>query len=432
MSASRNVWTPTVSFGLLFFCLGALAFALSALALAPPAHAADLTVTSNADSGAGTLRRAAAKANANGQPDTIAFELPRGRRTITLTSGRIPFTEARRTTVDGGGVVAVSGNDASRVFDVAAGASLTVRGLTVRDGSAPGGPGAPFADRSGGGIRNLGTLAVVGSSVKNSLAEQQGGGIYNGQGGTLLVTNSTLSGNEARLGGGVSVDSGDATIQRSTVSGNSASSGGGGIASNTDLQQDTTIVTNSTVSGNSAAEEGGGVYVSNGLTIVENATVADNTAPAGQGAGILSSGNDRTSVEISSSIVAANDSTDVDVPAGTTSTFAFVSGGYNLVGDGTATGDFASPGDATGVGDPRLRPLADNGGPTRTHALRPTSPAVDRVATDSCPPPEKDQRGVKRPQDGDGTGPARCDSGSFERAAGAPPRTLPDRPDDSE
>lgn len=410
LSASRNVWTLTVSFGLLLSCLGALAFA-------PPARAAELTVTSNADSGAGTLRRAAAEANANGQPDIIAFDLPRGRRTITLTSGQISFTEARRTTVDGGGSVTVSGNNALRVFNVAPGASLAVRNLAVRDGSASGGPGSPVSKRRGGGIRNLGTLAVSRSSVQNSFAAQQGGGVYNGPGGILNATASTFSGNEAPFGGGVSINGGDATIDRSTLSNNTASSSGGGIASSTDLQEDTTVVSNSTVSGNSAAEEGGGVYVSDGLLIVENATVADNSAPAGRGAGILSSGNDRTSVEVSSSIVAANDSTDVDVLAATPSTFAYVSGGYNLVGDGSATGNFTSPGDATGVGNPGLRPLADNGGPTRTHALRQTSPAVDRVAAASCPPPAEDQRGVERPQNGDNRSAALCDSGSFELEA---------------
>ena len=59
--------------------------------------------------------------------------------------------------------------------------------------------------------------------------------------------------------------------------------------------------------------------------------------------------------------------------------------------------------------NPQLGPLADNGGPTQTHALLPGSPAIDGVAFDApndCP--AADQRGVPRPQG------AACDMGAVE------------------
>ena len=59
------------------------------------------------------------------------------------------------------------------------------------------------------------------------------------------------------------------------------------------------------------------------------------------------------------------------------------------------------------VGDALIEPLADNGGPTSTHALQPTSPAIDAADGAACP--ATDQRGVARPQ---GAG---CDVGAFER-----------------
>ncbi|HKF96412.1 MAG TPA: choice-of-anchor Q domain-containing protein, partial [Gammaproteobacteria bacterium] len=59
--------------------------------------------------------------------------------------------------------------------------------------------------------------------------------------------------------------------------------------------------------------------------------------------------------------------------------------------------------------------LANNGGPTRTHALVAGSPAIDMVTDGTCPPPLRDQRGVRRPQDGNHDGAAICDTGSFER-----------------
>ena len=89
---------------------------IAMLAMASPAQAANIVVTSNADSGAGTLRAAVATANGNSQDDTITFNLPTGSRTITLAS-QIEFTEATKTTIDGGtSGVTVSGGNATRVF----------------------------------------------------------------------------------------------------------------------------------------------------------------------------------------------------------------------------------------------------------------------------------------------------------------------------
>lgn len=397
-----------LGFALLLACIFSLAYASQSGA------ATLTTVTSNADSGTGTLREAVVTADSNGEPDTITFDLLEGQRTITLTSGQISFTEAQETTVDGGGVVTVSGNDSSRVFDVGADASLTVRGLTVRDGSAP--VGGDDFERSGGGIRNSGTLTIVGSNLTGNSADRDGGGIFD-RGGVLSVVGTTVSDNTAPedYGGGIYMSNGTMTIDRSTVSGNS-SAFGGGILSNTDLEGERTTITNSTISGNTASddEEGGsGIFNVDGLTVIEHSTITGNTAPDGVGSGVASFSDDFTRTEVLSTIISGNDNTDVDFVYDPTVN-SFVSDGYNVIGDGNATGAFDQPGDVTGVSDPGLGPLADNGGPTFTHALLPGSPAVDRVAAGECPPPTEDQRGRDRPKDGDGDARALCDSGSFE------------------
>jgi hypothetical protein len=96
----------------------------------------------------------------------------------------------------------------------------------------------------------------------------------------------------------------------------------------------------------------------------------------------------------------------------------FTSRGSNLVGIGAGSfgfedgvtdqvGSFADP------IDPKLAPLADNGGPTMTHALRADSPAIDRG--DSNVPQLIDQRGQPRKKDGNGDRSAIVDIGAFER-----------------
>jgi hypothetical protein len=94
--------------------------------------------------------------------------------------------------------------------------------------------------------------------------------------------------------------------------------------------------------------------------------------------------------------IAANTGTGVDFVFGFGAN-SFDSDGDNLIGDGNATGAFTQGGDQTAVADPGLGPLADNGGPTQTHAPLAGSPAIDAV-TGTCPPPDTDQRGVTRPQ----------------------------------
>jgi hypothetical protein len=79
--------------------------------------------------------------------------------------------------------------------------------------------------------------------------------------------------------------------------------------------------------------------------------------------------------------------------------------------DITATSDGTTP---TALASILNAALGNNGGLTQTHALVTGSPAIDAVTT-SCPPPDKDQRGVPRPQDGNNDSVARCDIGAFER-----------------
>src|SRR5688572_24922441 len=93
-------------------------------------RAATITVTSTADSGAGTLRAALASA-ANG--DTINFSLPTP-ATITLTNGELFITNDLAITGPGAVNLAIGGNTNSRVFNIASNCTVTLSGLAIRDG----------------------------------------------------------------------------------------------------------------------------------------------------------------------------------------------------------------------------------------------------------------------------------------------------------
>ncbi|MGF1471310.1 MAG: choice-of-anchor Q domain-containing protein [Rubrobacteraceae bacterium] len=391
---------------------GVLGVALVVLA-AGPARAADFAVTSTDDSGSGSLRAAINEANGNDESDTITFDLP-SNSTIVLTSGSLIIENdvaGLDVTIEGPGPdqLSVDGNDSFGVFTIRS-AEANISGLRITGGS---------TDTGGGIFNDRGTLRLNNSTVEGNTAAG-GGGI--GNTGTMTVNNCTVDGNAAViLGGGIANLEGKLTLNKSTVSNNTAFSNGGGIYSfttevtNLDPEpSEKTIITNSTVSGNSTNSQGGGVSNFRGLTIIEYTTITDNTAPEFNGSGVQTSGDSSTRTEVGSSIIAANTSSDVDYRDFPPQN-PFFSLGYNVIGDGEGEDAFDGPNDITGVDDPGLGPLANNGGPTQTHALQSGSPALNRVAQGECPPPNTDQRGVSRPQ-----GP-RCDSGSFEKEVSPPP-----------
>jgi hypothetical protein len=144
-----------------------------------------------------------------------------------------------------------------------------------------------------------------------------------------------------------------------------------------------------------------------------NVTVTENFARAGSGVFLRNAGTS----SVRNTIIAGN-LNDLD-NAGSDLAGAFASGGHNLIGDGTGATGFTDGANGDQVGtaaspiDARLGPLANNGGPTMTHALRSGSPAIDRG--DNAVAPAADQRGVGRPRDGDGNGSRVVDIGAFER-----------------
>ncbi len=348
-------------------CALALCVALALLPPVPAAfavRAAIRVVTSLADNFVvGTLRSEIA----NAQPgDTITFALGLT-GTITLANGAGQILIDKDVTIQGSGAanLTINGNNASRVFEVTTGKTVTISGVTVANGRA--------GSDDGGGIRNFGNLTVVGCTVRGNYSGSAGGGIYSSDvnlgggiysGGTLIVrnstiadnaapngssgggitmtgsgtahlevTNSTIANNTARsLGGGISAVGGSVTITGSTIRDNtitgiSSTLGGGGIGTYT-----TTTITGSTISGNRAFNSvGGGIagFPNGGVTIT-NSTISGNTASLGGGI--------HGGVTITNSTISGNTATGSDGGGGmfgsgtiTNSTF---SGNVAMVGNG--------------------------------------------------------------------------------------------------
>jgi hypothetical protein len=178
-----------------------------------------ITVTNTNDSGAGSLRQALADAN---DGDTITFAVS---GTIGLTSGELLVDKS--ITISGPGVdnLAVDSNAKSRVFYIASGKTVSLSGLTIRNGNASG--DVP----DGGGIYNEhATLALSNCTISDNSAFRNGGGILSG-GATLTLNSCVITGNiTGNEGGGIyndaEVDSAALQISDSTINDNSASFGG--------------------------------------------------------------------------------------------------------------------------------------------------------------------------------------------------------------
>jgi hypothetical protein len=192
-----------------------------------------------------------------------------------------------------------------------------------------------------------------------------------------MISMSTLGGNSAAQGGGID-NRGMLRISNSTLSGNIANTRGnafGGAISN----GGTLTISNSTLSGNGAfgtLGSFGGDIISGGTATLQNSIVANSTS-GGNCSGTITSN------------------------------------GFNLSSDGTC--NFNGPGDMNHT-NPMLGPLQNNGGPTRTMALLPGSPAIDAGNPSGCTDSQghlltTDQRGQPRPDKEDIGG---CDMGAYE------------------
>src|SRR5262249_4422102 len=152
------------------------------------------TVTNLTDHDPGSLRAAVMAANANPGADTIKFA-PGLHGTIRLSS---ELTIIHDLTINGPGAnqLTVSGNNATRVFDISA-SNVTIAGLTIANGSAQ--STTDTTQQGGGGVLNeAGATVHLNNDVFiNNKASVVGGALWNQDGGTVTISDSIFIGNQA-------------------------------------------------------------------------------------------------------------------------------------------------------------------------------------------------------------------------------------------
>ena len=268
-----------------------------------------------------------------------------GTSTVSLRRSRV----AGNIGVDGGGIYNEN--------------QLNLRRSTISGNRSQGG--------NGGAIYTEAGVVTVKSTLANNRTTGDGGGVYTAYNtATLKVTGSTLSGNSAEGGAG----------------------GGGGIYSSGDLR-----LTNDTIAGNSAVF-GGGLYYDGSTAHLNAVTIARNQATNSGGGTVAHFGAPAGSFHIDNSIVAKNSAP--SFPDCSNAVGVVDSGGHNLFGVSNACQ--GTVGDREDI-NAKIGLLRNNGGPTKTIALRRGSPAINHAGASA---PGRDQRGHRRHNP---------DIGAFER-----------------
>ena len=443
-------------------------------------QAATLLVTVKADAYDGvcnlhcSLRDAVAVANQSGGANTIL--LPSGTYVLTrpleLDANAVPIDDDDHQIGDldvvgelrirglGATKTRIQGQFNDRLFEVRPGASLTLEKLTLEKGATAHNGGAvenhgqltlhellvqdnqastynpnrvpipveeAFSYGQGGGIANYGELTVRSSRLQNNFARGgdqfvrldrntgRGGAIFNSAGSVLLL-DSVLHRNAAvdlgDTGAGAALYNleGSVTVERSTI----IEHDGREFASSAIINHDgELILSNSTLTrnGKGALLNSRSQASAPAQATLTNVTIAGNVFD--EGVAVVNSGD----LLIRNSIIAGNYG---HIPERAVNcvnvgdSYSYQAVGLLLNDEpSNCSADYVVPFDATFSTVLKFTPTQHNA-TIWTLDLLPGSPAIDAGIGDCI---DQDQRGIARPQDGNGDGVALCDLGAFEVTA---------------
>ena len=333
-----------------------------------------------------SLRAAVAETNALPGADTIT--VPAGTYELTLPEnpeGHLVVTDDLTVTGAGADTTTITQPDGvadpTRIFELPCGErvlQIEIKGVTISGGRQA--YGFAVADGQGGGIDNCGNQVRLLKVALTSNTAGRGGGLFS-QGGSVTMSESLIANNVGHIG--AAVFGSPISLTNVTVSGNTARD-----------PKDTV--------GGEASVIAGTAFYPDAVTglVLTNVSVVDNQALANKRMYVFLGGEFKNSLFGQFQDCWGN-----------------ISGGHNLsVSDSCRVneeaGDLAVAPEQVAVG-----PLADNGGPTLTHALLPGSFAINGGDNSGCP--ATDQRGVARPQGGT------CDIGAYELEIAATPTPVP-------
>ena len=392
------------------------------LALAPAAQA-DFTVSKTADTNDGScipsdcsIREAIAAAKANGAGlDVITIPASPADYVLSGASGLMIMDQ--NVTLRGAGVASTqingqplgAGANFLQIHRTTGTVDVTIEDLTMKGLDNANGGGAVHLSSNGDNTNK--TVRINRVSILNNIHTDGGGGAIGVFGGDLILKDSTLAGNQAGSsygGGGIILitSASKATVDNSTITNNSGGIGGAIRIDGSFGAPQSLVVRNSTISGNTSTGIAG--IASGAATPVQLSynTISGNIS--GTGAGNQLFGANTT---LKGNIFVGNSTGNCDIVDGVNPIrqgFNFDSA--NTCRLGTAPG--VNPNDHPNT-TVALEALANNGGPTFTHALPAGSLAIDAGGLGGCTAIggavlATDQRGLPRPGFG------ACDSGAFE------------------
>lgn len=322
---------------------------------------ANLTVTTLADaavtgpnSAPGTLRQAIYDANLSSDADVIEFAANlEGDVSLSVIDdnalGATALVVSSPITIRGNANGIAIARDLSvaelRLIRVTAAGRLTLEAISVTEGLVRGTTGVAAGENGGnalgGAVYNQGTLQIIASTIHSNETIGGDAGAGGSKGGGL--------------GGAIYNDGGTLSVENSTFSGNSA------------VRSDASTI----------GCFGGAIYSKNGTVTIHNSTLTNSTAFTGRGLYVLSN-NGTATVDIQSTIIGQSDtalSTRELVLAWDINEQFAITGFNNLIRLHNI--DQLAFKNSNLELAPLLGPLADNGGPTLTHAFLPDSPAID-------------------------------------------------------
>lgn len=368
-----------------------------------------------------SLRGAIIRANSTVEADTI--ELPAGTYTLTIppsgddtaATGDLDIINPLEIIGVGAFFTVIDGNQFDSVFHIQEPVSVTIDGVKIKNGR------QEMYPYRGGGVLITAAATVtirrctlISNSAPHPFSSvSYGGGVaWDASSGTLTIEDCTLSANSADQGGGVYFNDGTLAIRKSTLSGNSAGncdSFGSTPCGMAIASKGFALISNTTISGNSSSDSDHHAVANLGGSM----TLASVTLAGNLPSTISSYQSGVTTIR--NSIIQGSCSTD---EAG-----VLVSDGGNLESPGNTCG--LGPFEHKNVADPMLSSLLPHGGPTMTHLPLSGSLTIDQpIASAGCL--SQDQRGVDRPQDGDGDLTATCDIGAVEVQSASEPLIFVD------